>query len=141
MSRKTTSEPDNQVTLFSELRKEFTVYFTRFSHGGSRFIGRYPRQVFTAMLVCMITSAVLAFSVMRQQKVSVRLETGSAASGVTTGLGQILGTSAALREILELQNRISTILKKDTLDQTDSLVLRQAFQRLESIHQQLKTKP
>lgn len=140
MSRKTTSEQDNQVTLLSELKKELAVYITRFSGLRNRFLEKYPRQVFAAMMICMITSIVLAFSVMRQ-KIPASSGMGRAGSEVASGMGQILSTGASLKEVLELQSQIGAILKKDSLDQTDSLMLKEAFRRLESIHQKLNPKP
>lgn len=141
MSRKTTSEQDNQVTLLSELKKELAVYITRFSALRNRFLEKYPRQVFAAMLICMITSIVLAFSVMRHQKIPAPSGMGRAGSEVASGMGQILSTGASLKEVLELQGQIGAILKKDSLGQTDSLMLKEAFRRLESIHQKLNPKP
>lgn len=143
MSRKITSEQDNQVTLFGELKKEFAVYLWRFSQKRNLFLQKYPRQVFTAMLICMVTSVILAFSVMRQQKIPAPsgMGMGVADTGMTSGMGQILSTGAALKEVLELQSQVGTILKKDSLNATDSLMLKAAFDRLESIHQKLNSKP
>lgn len=141
MFRKTTSDQDNQVTLISELKKELAVYIARFSLMRNRFLQKYPRQVFAAMLICMVTSVVLAFSVMRQQKIPAPSGMGKAGSEVASGMGQILSTGASLKEVLELQSQIGTILKKDSLDQADSLMLKEAFRRLESIHQKLNPKP
>ena len=141
MSRKTISEQDNQVTLFSELRKEFAAYFTLLSQRRNQFLQRYPRQVFTGMLICLVTSVVLAFSVMRQKKVPTSSGMGKAGAEMTSGLGQILNTGTALKEILELQSQVEIILKKDSLNQTDSLMLKAAFDRLESINKKLNPKP
>lgn len=141
MSRKTISEQDNQVTLFSELRKEFAGYFTQLSQRRNRFLQRYPRQVFTCMLICLVTSVVLAFPVMRQKKVSIPSRVGKAGAEMTSGLGQILNTGTALKEVLELQSQVEIILKKDSLNQADSLLLKAAFDRLESINKKLNPKP
>lgn len=141
MYRKTISEQDNQVTLFSELRKEFAAYFTLLSQRRNQFLQKYPRQVFTGMLICLFTSVVLAFSVMRQKKVPSPSGMGKAGAEMTSGFGEILNTGTALKEILELQSQVEIILKKDSLNQTDSLMLKAAFDRLESINKKLNPKP
>ena len=141
MSRKTISEQDNQVTLFSELRKEFAAYFTLLSQRRNQFLQRYPRQVFTGMLICLVTSVVLAFSVMRQKKVLTPSGMGKAGAKMTSELGQILNTGTALKEILELRSQVEIILKKDSLNLADSLLLKAAFDRLESINKKLNPKP
>lgn len=141
MSRKIISEQDNQVTLFGELRKEFDKYFTVFLQRRNQILQRYPRQVFTGMLVCLITSIVLAFSVMRQKKVLSPSGMGKASTDVSSGLGQILNTGSALKEVLELQSQVHIILTKDSLNATDSLLLKVAFDRLESINKKLNPKP
>ena len=141
MSRKTISEQDNQVTLFSELRKEFAAYFTLLSQRRNEFLQRYPRQVFTGMLICLVTSVVLAFSVMRQKKAPTPSGMGKAGVEMNSGLGEILNTGTALKEVLELQSQVEIILKKDSLNQADSLLLKAAFDRLESINSKLNPKP
>ncbi|SDL86425.1 hypothetical protein SAMN05421813_10354 [Daejeonella rubra] len=141
MSRKTISEQDNQVTLFTELRKEFAGYFALLSQRRNQFLQRYPRQVFTGMLICLVTSVVLAFSVMRQKKVSTPSGVGKAGAEMASGLGQILNTGTALKEVLELQSQVEIILKKDSLNQADSLLLEAAFDRLEFINKKLNPKP
>ncbi len=141
MSRKTISEQDNQVTLFSELRKEFAGYFTLLSQRRNQFLHRYPGQVFACMLICLVISVVLAFSVMRQKKVSTPSGVGKAGAEMASGLGQILNTGTALKEVLELQSQVEIILKKDSLNQADSLLLKAAFDRLESINKKLNPKP
>lgn len=93
------------------------------------------------MLICLVTSVVLAFSVMRQKKASTPSGIGKAGAEMTSGLGQILNTGTALKEILELQSQVEIILKKDSLNQADSLLLKAAFERLESINKKLNPKP
>lgn len=141
MYRKTIYEQDNQVTLFSELRKEFAANFTLLSQRRNQFLQRYPRQVFTGMLICLVTSVVLAFSVMRQKKVPSPSGMGKAGAEMTSGLEEILNTGTALKEILELQSQVEIILKKDSLNHVDSLLLKAAFDRLESINKKLNPKP
>lgn len=141
MSRKIISEQDNQVTLFGELRKEFDKYFTVFLQRRNQILQTYPKQVFTGMLFCLITSIVLAFSVMRQKKVSSPAEIGKSGTDATSELAQVLNTGSALKEVLELQSQIHVILTKDSLNATDSLLVKAAFDRLESINKKLNPKP
>ena len=66
---------------------------------------------------------------------------GKASTDVSSGLGQILNTGSALKEVLELQSQVHIILTKDSLNATDSLLLKAAFDRLESINKKLNPKP
>ena len=141
MSRKIISEQDNQVNLFGELRKEFDKYFTDFSQKRNKIFQTYPKPIFTAMLVCLITSIALAFSVMRQKKVPSPYGVEKTGTEVGSGLAQVLNTGSALKEVLELQSQVHVILTKDSLNATDSLLLKAAFERLESINKKLNPKP
>lgn len=141
MSRKIISEQNNKVSLFGELRKEFDKYFTNFSQKQNHILQTYPKPIFTGMLVCLITSLVLAFSVMRQKKAPSLSGVGKAGTEVSSGLAQVFNTGSALKEVLELQSQIHVILTKDNLNATDSLLLKAAFDRLESINKKLNPKP
>lgn len=132
MFRKITSNRDPGKTLGSELKKEFGVYFERAGRRGRELMAKYPRQVFIMMIVAILFSGIMAFTVMRSHKaptITVKAVPQSAASG----LGQIISTATALQTLWGLQQHIDSLLKKDSLTHADSLTLNQALAQMDSI--------
>lgn len=138
MFRKMSSKPG--PSFFTELGKEFAVYFLRIAELLGAFLKKYPRQVYIAMLICIILSAALAFTVMRidsNQGASIVPVGRAALKKETSGL---FTSSSLLKEVLELQSRINQTLQKDSLSATDSVLVKEAFKRLETINHQLNPK-
>ena len=140
MYRKIRSNP--VPNLYLELRKEFGSYLDRLGSVVNNVCNRYPRQFFAMMLLIILISGILAFTVLRVPKTPpLPSLNGSTSQTVTSGLGKIIQSGQALKEVLELQNQINTILHKDSLDARDSLLLKNAILRLEIIHHNLNPKP
>lgn len=136
MYRKTHFKP--KPNLFKELVREFGTHFVHLGLFWRRISSRYPRQLFVVMLASILLSGALAFTVLRVRKVEP-LPTLSGPS-VTHGFGQIIQSGQALKEVLDLQNQINTILHKESLTAADSLLVKSAISRLETIHYQLSKK-
>ena len=139
MFRKTHSRPD-QRSLIEELRKELAPYFEKAERVIGRLLKRYPKQFFIAMIILMIGSGILSFTVMRHGSKSASTYASGISSVTSGGLGTIIKTGSALREVLSLQNQINSILKKDTFSSLDTLSLQNAFKKLEAINHQLNSK-
>lgn len=135
--------PSNPVpNLYQELRKEFGGYLDQLASVLNSICNRYPRQLFAMMVLGILISGILAFTVLRVPgKPPLPSLDGSASQSLTSGLGNVIHSGQALREVLELQDQINTVLHKDSLDGRDSLVLRKAILRLETIHHNLNPKP
>lgn len=101
-------------------------------------VQRYPLYFFAGMLVCMLASGILAFTIMRTDTPhalpAFPQPPASGAGGAITG---IFDTYAALSEVTALQDTIARIIEKDTLDATDSIRLTQALRRFEQIQQSI----
>lgn len=138
MYRKTHFKP--QKALGSEIVKELAVYFSRFGGWTERIIAKYPKQIFFTMLATILISAILAFTVMRIKKTQPLPLYSSSVAPITQGFGQILGAGQALKKVLELQNQINLVLRKDSLTGNDSLLVKNALSQLESIHRELNVK-
>ena len=138
MYRKTHFKPDK--ALWGEISKEFAIYFARLGNQVRYFCEKYPKQIFFTMLVAMLISGILAFTVMRVKKDETSQLLAGSAAPITQGLGQILGAGHALKEVLDLQNEINMVLQKDTLTRADSLIVKDAIGQLEKIHRQLNDK-
>lgn len=136
MYRKIRSNPP--TNLWQELKKEFEKYFVRLECFCKRISGKYPHQLFALMLVCMLFSGIMAFTALRIKKApSLPSLPASGNIPITHGFEQIMQSGQALKEVLELQNQINTVLHKDSLGPADSLLLKNAIRRLEIINHQL----
>lgn len=137
MFRKITSNRDPDKTLGSELTKEFGIYFERAGTKSRQLLEKYPRQVFTAMVVAILFSGVLAFTVMRErQRTFIQVKTS--VQNTASGFGQIISTASALQILWATQQQVDLLLKKDTLTHADSLTLNQALLQMESLRGVLK---
>ncbi|RZJ92810.1 MAG: hypothetical protein EOO20_00405 [Chryseobacterium sp.] len=140
MFRKIRSNP--VPNLYLELRKEFGSYLDRLASLLNSVCSRYPRQFFAMMVLSILISGILAFTVLRVAKTpALPTLDGGSSQTVTDGLGNIIQSGQALKEVLELQDQINTVLHKDSLEARDSLVLRNAIYRLETINHNLNPKP
>jgi hypothetical protein len=140
MFRKTLSK--NRIKLSQALRQEFGVYLRRMEGSAARILSKYPKPVFSVMLICMSGSITAVFFVRSspQREVYARL-TSSPAIMESTGISGLFTTGMALKEVIELQGRLNALLYKDSLNKSDSVILLQTTRRLEYIQHQLKPKP
>nr|WP_199156668.1 hypothetical protein [Pedobacter sp. ASV2] len=139
MYRKTHFKP--RPNLYLELRKEFGAYFSSLHAFWKNISARYPRQIFVVMLVSILLSGVLAFTVLRVKETGPLPSLSSTGADVTQGFGGILESGQALKKVLDLQNQINTVLHKDSLTAADSLLVKNAILQLETIHHELNVKP
>jgi hypothetical protein len=137
MFRKITSNRDPGKTLGSELKKEFGIYFERAGLKSRQLMEKYPRQVFTAMVIAILFSGVLAFTVMRERQKPI-LQAKTSVQNTASGFGQIISTANALQTLWATQQQVDLLLKKDTLTHADSLTLNQALIQMESLRALLK---
>src|SRR5882757_6236406 len=120
MWRRIHSNRDPRDTLFSELRKEFGASFTRISSAGKAALGLYPRLFFGVMLLLLLASAVLSFTLFRHPAGSVAKIQVHRENPVAVGFGQILLTAAKIRETLQLKHLVDSISAKKQLSPADS---------------------
>jgi hypothetical protein len=135
MYRKTPSEPVADSSAWASVRNRIGMAQTFFR----RLVRRHPFYFLTGMLVCMIASAILAFTVMRTDTQSALPALPLPESnGVGNAIGGMVRTYGTLQEIAEIQREIQAIIEKDSLTATDSIRLIHALQRFEQLH---KTTP
>lgn len=132
MLRKIHSNRDNRDTLYSEVRKEFSVYFTSLSAFFKRCLGTYPRLFFGLMIALLMTSLVLSFTVFRHPE-KVVAEKKKAVNPVGEGFDRILRASEQLRQTIALKRLVDSISSKKTLTAKDSTALDSALDRLREI--------
>ncbi|HMI04845.1 MAG TPA: hypothetical protein VK541_20320 [Pedobacter sp.] len=135
MFRKIHSKRDPSHTLFSEIRKEFAVYFNRAWAYLSALLVKYPRQVFVLMVLLMLFSMALSFTVFRhsEKKVTPAEALGAQRNPVEAGISEIMEKTRALREIIAIKKQIEFLIGKGSLTPADSLHLEKAIDRLHQI--------
>lgn len=102
------------------------------------FLESRPKTVYAFMVVSIVSSAIIAFTVMKPPKPSPNTTDPSVASLVSSGFGNLASTAAALGDLLELQAAVNGLLDKDSLTTTDSLMLDSALTRMHQIENQMK---
>lgn len=137
MFRKITSNRAPGKTLGSELKKEFGIYFERAGKRSREAIEKYPRQIFCLMVVSILFSGVLAFTVMREKQKPI-VQPKASPQSAASGFGQIISTANALQALMATQQQVDQLLKKDTLTHADSLTLNRAFSQMESLRALIK---
>lgn len=136
MLRKIRSNRDPRDTLYSELRKEFGTYFLAAGEGVKRLSAAYPRLLFGCMVVLIVLSLLLSFTLFRhptEKKVNQPVT-----KNVQLGFDQITGIAASIRETLELRRIVDSLSTKKQLTPTDSLLLDSTLDRLSRLKQSLK---
>jgi hypothetical protein len=135
MFKRIHSNRDPNVTVWSELQKEFGCYFNKAGTFIKSICINQPKTVFGLMISLLLLSAVLSFTLFRHpipvQKVVVKKPV------VEDGFGRILETTAALQRTLALKKEVETILGKGHLTASDSLALNRALDSLHLIQQQI----
>lgn len=141
MFRKIHSSRDPQDTVFSELKKQFGVHFTDALAWSIGVFKRHPKPIFALMILCMVCSMVLSFTVFRNREVGKALPVRSAGVPLRYGFGSLMNQGAALRRSLLLKEQIELLIGKDSLGHTDSIQLSKAIDELRELSIHLNAKP
>lgn len=130
MFQKITSKREPGVTLGSELRKELSPYLYGTGEKIKQLLCRHPRFFFSFMIILMICSGVLAFTVLRNNEKKIVVAPGTISR---TGMGQLARQAAALQQLWRLQSEIDALLKKQKPDHADSLMIGSALAQMDSL--------
>jgi hypothetical protein len=134
MWRKIHSNRDPRDTLFSELRKEFSVYFDIAGAFGKSFLNRYPKFFFGMMVSLMAASFILSFTLFRHQEVVAVKVKPSKINPVQDGFTEIMDATEKIRTTLRLKHFVDSISSKKKLSGADSTLLDSALSQLQRIH-------
>jgi len=142
MFKRIHSNRDPEKTIWSELNNEFTPYVSKANSSFSSFVNAYPKQIYIGMLILIICSAALSFTLFRVtdnplQKYSVQQDQVTKRNEPEVNM---LNQIDMLQSSLMLRKSIDSILLKKALTRNDSLVLNSAITRLEKIESRLKIK-
>jgi predicted PurR-regulated permease PerM len=134
MFRKIHSNRNPQDTLFTELRKTFAVYFNRVDLWFRSTCLSYPRQVYSAMVILLVFSIILSFTVFPGKPVVEKPPPlKSISAELPSGFGQITQKALALQESMQLQQQIESLISRDSLSAQDSISLEKMVGRLQQL--------
>jgi len=126
-----------KMTVFSALQNEFSGLIERISASLSRFFKKYPRAVFSLMVILMGSSALLCFTLLRTESKKAPLEK-KALLKVKGDLDEVGTTVKRLRKTLEIREALKVLLTKDHLSLQDSLLMASMIAELERASHQKK---
>jgi len=126
-----------KITVFSALQNEFSGLIGRISDSLSGVFKKYPRSVFSLMVILMGISALLCFTLLRMESKKAPQEK-KALLKVESGLNEIGTTLSRLRRTLEIREALKVLLAKDTLSTQDSLLMAGMVTELERAGYQKK---
>ena len=127
------SNRDPRDTLYSEIKKEFRPYFEKAGEGGRNVLARHPRFFFGGMVLALLVSMILAFTLSRHPEPVRRPVAKQQVSSVQDGFSQILQTANRIRETLRLKRLVDSITAKKQLSAADSTTLDSALNQLQRI--------
>jgi hypothetical protein len=134
-------------TLWKALHQEFSGYFVK---AGLRFgilFGNYPRVIFGAMVGLLLFSGALSFTVFRHPVKSSAARPAmqdqqpnslKSPHPLDAGFTRILEAGSALKQTLELKERVESTLAKGRLTHTDSVTLENALDSLRQLQSQIR---
>jgi hypothetical protein len=132
MFRKLHSNRDPRDTLFSELNKEFRPYFRKAGSGLKGMADSHPKFLFVMMVINIILSAILSFTVFRHKPAPVKV-TPQTVNPVSSGFEQIMRTGERLKRTIALKHIIDSLTAKKQLSPNDSLTLEKALDQFQTL--------
>ena len=139
MFRKIHSNKDSGATLGAELKRELGKYFVRPGFYCHYVLNKYPLTFFSVMVVSILLSCILSFTVMRIEKPGALPVFSKTATGGSSGLAEMIGAYSALNEVTTLQNRIGILARKDSLNAGDSIEVIHILKRIDYLRNTAKS--
>ncbi|UOE52586.1 hypothetical protein MTO98_16030 [Mucilaginibacter sp. SMC90] len=124
------SNRDPRDTLYSEIRREFGTYFSAAGNGLKSLLNAYPKFSLVSMIVLMLISAILSFTIFRHPE-PMKLAKAQPVNPIGDGFSQIMETAVKIKINLRLKQRIDSLSARKQLTTADSLALGNA---LDSLH-------
>jgi len=140
MFKRIHSNRDQQDTVFSELKKEYKVFFDRAGNYWRSFVMRYPKFLFGSMIFLMVISLALSFTVFRLRDTPIKAAAPilqKTPGPLKNDFSRIIQAGAALKETIGLKRLVDSIMAKPALSRSDSLRLETALDRLQQLNKNL----
>lgn len=141
MLRKTASEPDNErPSLLSEFKREFGWVADGLIVWKNRMVATYPKQIFMGMVILIVLSFLLRFTVLAPDKTDARRGTPvvePAIEALSQPALDMQKRMALLEEATDLRSSVQAVLMKEKLSEDDSLYVLKASQKLKKIEHEI----
>lgn len=136
MFKKITSNRPPDTTLWAAFYREFGKYIDGSIARSKRFLETRPRAVFSVMVLSIIVSASWFLFLPKEipKKETLQL---SMQQPLMDGMGGIVTTVSALKELLEIRTVLDTLMQKESLDSADSLLMESAIDRMQILEKRL----
>ena len=138
MFRKIRSSRDPSHTLAKEFYRELQPYFVIAARRLHALGMRYPKLLFTGMVIHIVVSVVLILTVFN--RAAAPAKTGQHRAGFSAlrrDMEQISEAGAALKEIMLQKRIIDSITAKSVLSKSDSVALGHALDKLTALNNNL----
>ena len=111
-----------KITVLSELKNEFSVQINYAKSSLSVLLIKYPRGIFLAMVLFMLGSGLLCFTVLRLTPQKDGIEK-TIVNKVGGGISEIGLAVTKLEKTLKMREQLKAIVSKDSLTAQDSLLI------------------
>jgi hypothetical protein len=132
MFKRIHSNRDPGKTVLSELRKEFAVYISQIRRVGFAIVKAHPRTTFAIMLVSLISSGVLCFTIER------RHEPVKSLPSVPPNFAKINNLPELFRRSFLMKREIDSLSSNKKLSHQDSLTLEDDLDSLSQFNKKFK---
>lgn len=136
MFKKTTSNRPPDTTVWAAFYKEFDKYIEGSITRSKRFLEARPRTVFFAMVLSILISIGCFLFLPKETPKKDPLQL-SVQQPLMNGMGGIVTTVSTLKELLEIRTVLDTLMQKDSLDSSDSLLMERAIDRMQILEKRL----
>jgi len=136
MFKKITSNRPPDTTLWTAFYKEFGKYIDGSIIRTKRFLEARPRAVFSAMVLSILVSVGCFLFLPKEMPKKEPLQL-SVQQPLMDGMGGIVTTVSALKELLEIRTVLDPLMQKDSLDSADSLLMESAIDRMQILEKRL----
>ncbi|MEZ2336979.1 hypothetical protein AB6735_15150 [Mucilaginibacter sp. RCC_168] len=133
MFRRIHSNRDPRDTLYSELKKEFSVYTDKGSQFSQELAAKYPRLLFCLMTALLLASVVLAVLLHPKMVPPEKAKAQPQSEVSNSGFDDILAAGAALKTTIHLRRQVDSITAKQVLNKSDSITLVRDLDSLQHI--------
>ncbi len=136
MFKKITSNRPPDTTVWAAFYKEFGKYIDGSITRTQRFLEARPRAVFSVMVLSILVSAscflFLPKEIPKKEPLQLSMQ-----QPLMDGMGGIVTTVSALKELLEIRAVVDTLMQKEQLNSADSLLMESAIDRIQILEKRL----
>lgn len=142
MFRKITSknEGDGKTSVFAEFKKEFGWVADSVVAKTNSMVASYPKQIFIGMVVIILISFVLRFTVLSTDHKKPKKDSavlGPSINALTKPTTEINQKMKVIDDATNLRAQINAVMFKDTLTREDSLFIIKSNRKLKQMENEI----